>query len=111
MFVHHLALGHYEEAYVSLIANPDTRRKEDNLRDLVKTLLDKKMLDTLMSFPYVNMDDIFTNIVMARARACDSIKNMFYDFLFAFEVKRGNYRLGKLNLSNKSLTCDIEFYC
>ncbi|GLV44726.1 Nucleoporin 160kD [Carabus blaptoides fortunei] len=93
MFVHHLALGHFEESYNSLIANPDKERRDDNLRDLVKTLLDNKMLDTLMSFPYVDMMETFTNIVMARARACDSVGNLFYDFLYSFEIKRGNMRL------------------
>lgn len=113
IFVHHLALGHYEEAYVALIANPDPLRKEDNLRDLVKTLLDKKLLDTLLSFPYVNMDDLFTSIVMARARACDSVHNMFYDFLFSFEVKRANMRNGKCTLcaNHKSLVKLPKAFC
>ncbi|GLV46680.1 Nucleoporin 160kD, partial [Carabus blaptoides fortunei] len=81
MFVHHLALGHFEESYNSLIANPDKERRENN---------NNKMLDTLMSFPYVDMMETFTNIVMARARACDSVRNLFYDFLYSFEIKRGN---------------------
>lgn len=88
-FKHHLALGHYEAAYEALCANPDDDRKKDNLRDLVKTLLDNKELNILMNLNYTTMDTLFCNILFTRARACDTIDNMFYDCLFSYQVKRG----------------------
>lgn len=88
-FKHHLALGHYELAYEALYANPDDERKKDNLRDLIKTLLDNKELNTLMSLKYTTMETLFCNILFTRARACDTIENIFYDFLYCYQVKRG----------------------
>ncbi|CAH1112722.1 unnamed protein product [Psylliodes chrysocephalus] len=94
-FKHHLALKHYELAFDSLYSNPDAERKKDNLRDLVKTLLDEKKLDTLLNFTYGSMDEFFANILLTRARATDSVNNVFYDFLYSYQIKRGplSYRL------------------
>lgn len=88
-FKHHLALKHYEEAFYSLKSNPDQERKKDNLRDLVKTLLDEKKFDVLLSFTYGDMDELFTNILLTRARATDAISNVFYEFLYSYQIKRG----------------------
>ncbi|KAJ8920022.1 hypothetical protein NQ315_011672 [Exocentrus adspersus] len=88
-FKHHLALKHYKLAFDSLNYNPDTERKKDNLRDLVKTLLDEKKLDILLNFTYGSMDEFFTNILLTRARATDTVNNMYYDFLYSYQVKRG----------------------
>lgn len=88
-FKHHLALGHYEMAYEALIANPDEDRKKDNLRDLVKTLLDNKELNTLMNLKCTKMQPLLCNILFTRARACDTIDNMFYDSLYCYYIRRG----------------------
>ncbi|KAG5881796.1 hypothetical protein JTB14_037092 [Gonioctena quinquepunctata] len=88
-FKHQLALKHYELAFDSLYSNPDAERKKDNLRDLVKTLLDEKKLDKLLNFTYGCMDEFFTNILLSRARAADAINNIFYDFLYSYQIKRG----------------------
>ncbi|XP_057663813.1 nuclear pore complex protein Nup160 homolog [Diorhabda carinulata] len=88
-FKHHLALKHYELAFDSLNSNPDPDRKKDNLRDLVKTLLDEKKLDVLLNFTYGSMDEFFTNILLTRARASDAVNNIFYDFLYSYQIKRG----------------------
>ncbi|XP_074031669.1 nuclear pore complex protein Nup160 isoform X2 [Leptinotarsa decemlineata] len=88
-FKHQLALKHYELAFDSLYSNPDAERKKDNLRDLVKTLLDEKKLDKLLNFTYGNLDEFFTNILLSRARASDGINNIFYDFLYSYQIKRG----------------------
>ncbi|XP_022905074.1 nuclear pore complex protein Nup160 homolog [Onthophagus taurus] len=88
-FKHHLALNHYEDAYKALQSNPDDDRKKDNLRDLVKTLLDKKELDVLMSFTYCNLEKLFCSILFMRARAADGVNNIYYDFLYSYQMKRG----------------------
>ncbi|GJQ71484.1 hypothetical protein Trydic_g11201 [Trypoxylus dichotomus] len=88
-FRHHLALGHYEKAYNAMHSNPDKERQKDNLRELVKTLLDKRDLDTLMSFTYADMQELFCNILFMRARATDAINNIYYDFLYSYQIKRG----------------------
>ncbi|XP_044262804.1 nuclear pore complex protein Nup160 homolog [Tribolium madens] len=88
-FKHHLVLKNYQMAYDSLNANPDSDRRKDNLRDLVKKLLDEKKLDVLMSFTYNGMEELFCDIVSTRARAADPSNNIYYDFLYAYQVKRG----------------------
>jgi nuclear pore complex protein Nup160 len=52
VFCHHLKLGHHQEAYHSLIANPDAARRKDCLQQLVVTLFERQRLDTLADFPY-----------------------------------------------------------
>ncbi|CAH0554990.1 unnamed protein product [Brassicogethes aeneus] len=88
-FKHHLSLKHYEKAFDSLNSNPDVERRKDNLRDLVKCLLDEKKLDTLLNFTYGSMDEFFTNILLTRARATDAVNNIYYDFLYSYQIKRG----------------------
>ncbi|XP_076265249.1 nuclear pore complex protein Nup160 [Rhynchophorus ferrugineus] len=88
-FKHHLALKHYQEAFYALKSNPDHERKKDNLRDLVKTLLDEKKFDVLLGFTYGDMDELFTSILLTRARATDAANNIFYDFLYSYQIKRG----------------------
>lgn len=88
-FKHHLALKHYDEAFYSLKSNPDLERKKDGLRDLVKTLLDERNFDVLLNFTYEDMDELFTNFVLTRARATDAKDNVFYNFLYAYQIKRG----------------------
>lgn len=43
------------------------------------------------------MDELFTNILLTRARATDAANNVFYDFLYAYQIKRGPlcHRLGE----------------
>lgn len=97
IFVHHLNLDHYEQAYHALDANPDRNRRKDCLRQLVGTLLEKKQLDTLIKFPYVGMISEFENIVESRARAMNLQENYVYDFLYSFHMIKGNFRRGKLD--------------
>ncbi|CAG9772816.1 unnamed protein product [Ceutorhynchus assimilis] len=94
-FKHHLALRHYKWAFDDLKANPDLERRKDNLRDLVKTLLDEKEFDVLLGFTYGDMEELFTNILFTRARATDALNNVFYDILYSHQINRGSlyYRL------------------
>lgn len=87
-------------AFDALYSNPDLERRKDNLRDLVKSLLDEKKLDVLMNFTYGSMEEYFTNILLTRARAADAVNNIYYDFLYSYQIKRGPlcHRLGKTSL-------------
>lgn len=95
-FRHHLALRHYEAAFNAMNENPDKDRKADNLRDLVKSLLDQKKLNILQNFTYGNMEQQLRDILLTRARATDAIDNIYYDFLYSYEVAKGTpfYRMG-----------------
>lgn len=92
-----MALKHYEAAFNAMNENPDKERKTDNLRDLVKSLLDQKKLDVLQGFSYGSMEQQFRDIILTRARATDAIDNVYYDFLYSYEVSKGTpfYRMGK----------------
>lgn len=76
-------------AFDSLNSNPDNNRKSDNLRDLVKTLLDQKKLNVLLKYSYGNMEEQFRDILFTRARATDAINNVYYDFLYSYQINRG----------------------
>lgn len=97
LFKHHLALGHYENAFQALCVNPDADRKKDNLRDLVKTLLDAGHVDILMTYDYEDLEELFLSILYTRARAIDTVENIYYDFLYAYSVKKNMWRFSKLN--------------
>ncbi|PSN51838.1 Nuclear pore complex protein 160 [Blattella germanica] len=92
VFSHHLQLGHHQEAYHSLIANPDAARRKDCLRQLVVTLFERKRLDTLADFPYQGMYEELERIVESRARSLDVLSSYYYNFLYSFHVKKGNMR-------------------
>nr|CAH7729258.1 unnamed protein product [Callosobruchus chinensis] len=96
-FRHHLSLKHYTQAFDSLTSNPAEERRRDNLRELVKQLVEERRLDTLLSFTYGNMEDLFTGILLSRARAADPLTDAdtFYNFLYSYQINRGplNFRL------------------
>uniref|UniRef100_A0A1Y1M1R8 Uncharacterized protein n=1 Tax=Photinus pyralis TaxID=7054 RepID=A0A1Y1M1R8_PHOPY len=88
-FKHHLALKHYDEAYNSININPDEERKKDNIRDLIKTLFDRRELDRLLVYSDVGLDLHFYKIIIGHARSADPMDNLYYDFLYAFFITRG----------------------
>ncbi|PNF18521.1 Nuclear pore complex protein Nup160-like protein [Cryptotermes secundus] len=92
VFCHHLKLGHHQEAYHSLIANPDAARRKDCLQQLVVTLFERQRLDTLADFPYQGMYEDLERIVESRARSLDLLSSNYYNFLYSFHVKKGNLR-------------------
>lgn len=94
MFKKHLLLEHFEDAYISLSANPDSDMRKDCLRELVGVLFARKKLDLLLSFPYVDFYEDFQNIVEGRARASDIVNTQYYNFLYSFYVNSGNMRKG-----------------
>lgn len=95
VFLNHLHLGQYKEAYDSLVSNPDGDRKKDCLRQLVVSLFNSKMLDTLMNFSFSGMQDDLERIIEGRARSLDVVNNDYYNFLYAFHTLKGSMRKGR----------------
>ncbi|KAJ1526649.1 hypothetical protein ONE63_008234 [Megalurothrips usitatus] len=91
-FVNHLRLEHHEEAYQSLNSNPDSARRVDCLRQLVVNLFELHRLDLLLEFPYENLVQDLERIVESRARSLDISNPAFYNFLYAFHIKKLNFR-------------------
>lgn len=92
IFSNHLSLGHYEEAYRSLIHNAEPSRRKDCLRQLVASLFQEKRLQLLMQFPYTGLQDELENIIESRARSMMVDENNYYDFLYSFHITKGNMR-------------------
>lgn len=92
-FLHHLKLGHYEDAYNNLEANPVEERRDDCLRQLVVSLVNVHRLNTLLSFPYTGMLGKLESLLEKRARSLDaSSAAVYFNILFALHCKNDNYR-------------------
>ncbi|KAK2174344.1 hypothetical protein NP493_810g00006 [Ridgeia piscesae] len=96
VFKHQLELGHSEEAYNAMIANPDPSRRKDCLRQFLVVLCERADLQTLVQLPYkdrhVDLEEEVVNVLASRARSIDLSKHNYYDLLYAFHVFRGNFR-------------------
>lgn len=97
VFLNHLQVGQHSEAYESLIANPDGDRKKDCLRQLVVSLFNSRLLDSLMNFSFAGMQDDLERIIEGRARSLDVMNNDYYNFLYSFHTLKGSMRKGLLN--------------
>jgi len=92
LFSYHLKLGHNEDAYVSMMSNPDQSRRKDSLRQFLVTLFDRGELCELAGYPYTDLIDEVESIIESRARSADLSVNNYYDFLYSFHVTRQNFR-------------------
>uniref|UniRef100_A0A8W7PAF6 Uncharacterized protein n=1 Tax=Anopheles coluzzii TaxID=1518534 RepID=A0A8W7PAF6_ANOCL len=91
----HVDLGHYEEAYNTLIKNCEPARKKDCLRQLVCLLFAVRRLDILLDLPYYGLEEEFTSIVGMSARSADISDCIQYDFLYSFYMNKKNLRRTK----------------
>ena len=57
MFKYQLELGHNTEAYNAMIENPDPSRRKDCLRQLLIMLCDRGDLQSLVDFPYTDLEE------------------------------------------------------
>ncbi|XP_078662026.1 nuclear pore complex protein Nup160-like [Branchiostoma floridae x Branchiostoma belcheri] len=92
VFKYHLELGHNNEAYAAMTANPDHTRRKDCLRQFIVVLCERSQLQTLVEFPYVGLHDEVVYIIESRARSVDLTAHNYYDLLYAFHIYRGSYR-------------------
>ncbi|XP_060553700.1 nuclear pore complex protein Nup160-like [Ruditapes philippinarum] len=92
VFKYQLELGHNSEAYKAMIENPDPSRRKDCLRQLLISLCDRGDLQSLVDFPYIDLEDEVENILESRARCMDLTTHNYYDLLYAFHIFRNNYR-------------------
>lgn len=109
-FLHHLALGHYMNAYASLEANPEEERRENCLRDLVVALVDARQLQLLLDLPYTGMVAKLEALLEDRARTREPASAaVYYNVLFSLHIKNMNYRKGLWHRI-ELLTFKITFY-
>ena len=94
-FMSHLELGNTNEAYESLISNPDLSQRKICLRQFVVHHCESANLSSLLAFSYNDIEDEFINIIESRARATDLLLSNqinYYQLLYSYFVKDNNYR-------------------
>ncbi|XP_055957883.1 nuclear pore complex protein Nup160 [Patella vulgata] len=91
-FKYHLELNHNEEAYSAMIGNPEPSRRKDCLRQLLIVLCERGDLQTLVDFPFVDLNEEVVNILESRARSVDLTTHNYYNLLYSYHVDRNNYR-------------------
>ena len=57
VFKQQLELGHNQEAFTAMMANPDPSRRKDCLRQLLVVLSERGELQALVEFPYMDLED------------------------------------------------------
>lgn len=92
LFKHHLALGHHDEAFTALLANPDSGPQRACLRQLLVALYQRGCLSTLVNYQYGNLTGEVVTILENRARSADILVNNYYHLLYAFHVHKQNYK-------------------
>ncbi|XP_046552449.1 LOW QUALITY PROTEIN: nuclear pore complex protein Nup160-like [Haliotis rubra] len=92
VFKYHLELGHNEDAYGAMIANPEPSRRKDCLRQLLVVLCERGDLQALVEFPYIDLQDEVVNILESRARSVDLVTHNYYNLLYSFHIYRNNFR-------------------
>lgn len=107
-FSSHMELGHYEEAYHSLVYNCEPTRKKDCLRQLVWRLFQARKFNILIDLPYYGLEMDFQNIMEMHARSVEITENSHYDFLYSYFILKGNMRKAALIAYEKALRCQLE---
>ncbi|GBM02431.1 Nuclear pore complex protein Nup160 [Araneus ventricosus] len=77
LFKHHLNLGHNEEAFATLMKNPDSSRQKDCLRQLVVKLCEMKQLWKIIDLSYLAFEEEIINILEKRSK-----KDLFHNTSF-----------------------------
>lgn len=93
LFKHHLNLGHSEEAFSTLIKNPDSSRRKDCLRQLIVYLCEKKQFQKIIDLSYLAYEEEVIGILESRARCSDLSRNTsFYGILYALHIHHKKFR-------------------
>ncbi|GBM72884.1 Nuclear pore complex protein Nup160 [Araneus ventricosus] len=93
LFKHHLNLGHSEEAFATLIKNPDSSRQKDCLRQLVVKLCEMKQFWKIIDLSYLAFEEEIINILESRSRCSDLCHNTsFYGILYALHIHHKKFR-------------------
>ncbi|KFD48544.1 hypothetical protein M514_10555 [Trichuris suis] len=92
MFAYYLKMADYESALEAALENPNRRQGEKCLDSLLVSMVDQKMNAEVVEFMYADLEDHFIRYMEDKARLSNSLSNVYYDMLYAYFVKRLNYR-------------------
>ena len=108
VFKHHLELGHHDEAFTAMLACPDDHRRRNCLRQLIVSLHERKCLNLLVNYQYGHLEPEVINILENRARSADILVNNYYDLLFAFHVKKHNFKKAACVMYECAMRLNVE---
>ncbi|XP_066987755.1 nuclear pore complex protein Nup160 [Macrobrachium rosenbergii] len=108
VFKHHLELQHHDEAFTALSSFPDPHRRRNCLRQLIISLHDRKCLKTLVNYQYGSLELDVVTILENRARSADILVNNYYDLLYAFHIRKHNYKKGACVMYECALRLNVE---
>lgn len=89
IFLQHMKLGHYVEAFYILPQMPVSICRHDCMRQAIVTLTERNHFDYLLEFPCQDMYSEFESILLSRARTMDLQDSPYYNFMYSFFIKRG----------------------
>ncbi|KAG8190036.1 hypothetical protein JTE90_000131 [Oedothorax gibbosus] len=93
LFKHHLNLGQSEEAFATLIKNPDSSRRKDCLRQLVVKLCESKQFQKIIELSYLAYEEEVISILESRARCSDLCHTTsFYRILYSLHLHHEKFR-------------------
>ena len=96
LFLNHLEMGNYDEAYQVMILNPDSSTKNDRLRQFIVKMFEKNSARKLVSYSFHGLSEDFIQIIETKAKLNDlslgSSGCGYYEVLFSFHSKEGRHR-------------------
>ncbi|CDW56137.1 hypothetical protein TTRE_0000441201 [Trichuris trichiura] len=92
MFAYYLKMADYEGALEAALENPNRRQGEKCLDSLLVSMIDQKMFAEVVDFMYGDLETRFVIYMEDKARFFNPLSSAYYDMLYAYFVKRLNYR-------------------
>uniref|UniRef100_A0A5S6QGH8 Nuclear pore complex protein Nup160 homolog n=1 Tax=Trichuris muris TaxID=70415 RepID=A0A5S6QGH8_TRIMR len=92
IFAYHLKMGDYENALQVALENPDHQLSEKCLTTLLDTMVDRERLTDIVDFIYDDLEPCFICYMEDNARLPNSRSVVHYNVLYAYFIRRLNYR-------------------
>lgn len=96
LFLNHLEVGNYDEAYRVMTLNPDSSTRVDRLRQFIVKLFERNSCKKLVSYTFEGLSEDFIQIIETKARSNDlsSVTPCcgYYEVLFSFHCREGRHR-------------------
>jgi hypothetical protein len=95
IFNYSIILKKYEDAYSSIINNPDKLKKNSDLRRFINEVINNNRFEILYRYPFTNMINQVDDVLFSKAKTSnmniDINETNFYEILYSFHCLKGNY--------------------
>lgn len=96
LFLNHLEVGNYDDAYRVMTLNPDSTTRIDRLRQFIVKLFERDSAKKLISYTFEGFSEDFIQILETKARSNDLSTTLpgcgYYEVIFSSHSKEGRYR-------------------